>query len=175
MYEIAPVAPLWAFKLFLLVFDAPTFSTDPEFPAFLRALVRTREPLVLAGLDRVFARLSVDAELVYELGDVRFFSTYAECAGEDAAAAEAFLAVYARAADVAWCEDVTACIDALLAWVGREELRERVCEALVAVGKYASVAYALRKSALIGILKGMRSDPRFGPLAEKVIAIVETR
>jgi hypothetical protein len=169
LYEIAAAAPAWAFKLFLLVFDADAFSTDPDFPAFLRALVRTREPVVLAGLDRVFARLSIDPELVYELGDVRFFSTYAECAGD---AAAVFLDVYARAADVAWCEDIAACLDALLAWVGREELRERIFNALIAVGKYACVAYALRKSALIGILKGVRADPRFGPLAERVIAVV---
>jgi hypothetical protein len=172
LYEIAALAPVWAFRLFLVVFDSAVFSADPEFPAFLQTLVRARDPLVLAGLELVFARLSVDPELVYELGDARFFSTYAECAGDSAGA---FLAVYGRAAAVAWCEDITACLDTLLAWVGREDLRERLFEALATVAQYACVAYALMKSALLGILAGMRTDPRFGPLASRVIAVVEKK
>jgi hypothetical protein len=172
LYEIAPIAPIGVFRLFLVVFDPPTFSTDPEFPPFLDALVRTRDPIVLAGIEHVFARLSVDPELVYELGDVRFFSTFAECAGD---AAGAFLAVYARAAAIAWCEDIDRCLDTLIAWGGREDVRERLLQALEAVGKYECVAWAIRKSALVRNLAGMRTDPRFGTLAARVIAVVEKK
>jgi hypothetical protein len=170
MYGIASVYPIWAFRLFLVVFDARTFSTDPEFPEFLAVLIRSRDKLVLAGMETIFAKLNVDPELVYELGDARFFSAYAECSGD---AAGAFLAVYARAAEIAWCPDIDACQHVLLGWIGREDLRERLLQAFAAIAKYASVAYALRKSSIVGVLAGMRSHPTYGSLVSRVLQLVE--
>jgi hypothetical protein len=170
MYEIAGVFPNWCFRLFLVVFDAKVFGNDPEFPEFLRKLVVAGDEVILRGMEIVFERLEIDDEFVYELSDIQFLSTYGEV-GENSMGS--WLSVFTKVAKIAWCEDIERCQNVLLRLLGRVEMREKLLNALLAIGKYESVVYTLKRSELMNWLRGLQNDRTVGSVVLQLMTLFE--
>jgi hypothetical protein len=136
--------------------------------------LKDADALIVSGYSRIFHRLPIDAEFVYELGDIEFLGAFADTAFRlnDPKSLSVLFYVFTRIAAVAFVQEYVKVQERLVEICANRDYAPRILPLFCELAKYPSCATGLSAAGVKDAVQPLLSQPDLAPAAQKLLGLL---